>query len=738
MAATASTVVNEVGDDFLSCAICLDQFTNPKIIPCFHTFCEDCLHALVERNYGVLLCPLCRKESPLPMGGVAKLQRNFYMDRLLEDITTGPTSTSTTGGKPSVCELCEDKVIKHVCIECQQYCCDTCARSHKKSKASSSHRVLTTDEYRQMKSTNPLAVQPVSYCKVHPTSQIKFYCDTCQTPVCSDCTVVKHPTATHALRDLHDLTSEYTDQLSEMMKKLKIKAKEAENNKNAAEELLKKLKTGFAWQLRGGQRLQSEDQTKHLECQREDFEFTYGNIVSMCSYVENLIQSGKVGHHLSTRQETVHRIQDLITMATQSPQQPERMRPKPSQGSCEVLREDTKTVWSSKCSVENVPKILVVGMTANIGIITRDSAEKQINIHEKVKAVLRKPDQTLEEVNIENTGDGRQYMKVHVAMEGDYHITFTIGDQQLPGSPFEIHVMKAVVKTIGKNGSRVTDWNRPSGLVINKDGCIVTADGGNYRIKVTDIHGNNILTFEDVGSTKFTPHDIAISVNNDYFMTDYHNHQVVVSKSDGNVLRCFGSTQLINPIGIAISPVDGSVYVSDWDGEVGEETNKDGHCIRKYTQNGRYIKSFGKYGTANGQFKGVLLLTINSQGIVFVVDMGNSHIQVFTADGDFMYVIGEGLLKHPKGLVLENDRYIYVTTNDDGVWKFDTDGQFIYAISNDVFGLDTPTGIAVTNDSPRRIVVSDTGNHCLKMLTVECVTNNTDTETLYMDWWHWI
>ncbi|XP_077997862.1 E3 ubiquitin-protein ligase TRIM45-like [Glandiceps talaboti] len=719
MAAAASSVVDKVGDDFLECAICLEQYTNPKIISCFHTFCEKCLHDLVKRNYGVLLCPICRKKSPLPMGGVSKLQRNFYMDRLLEDITTGPTSTSTTGGKPSVCELCEDKVIKHVCIECQQYCCDTCARSHKKSKASSSHRVLTTDEYRQMKSTNPLAVQPVSYCKVHPTSQIKFYCDTCQTPVCSDCTVVKHPSATHTLRD----QLQYTDQLSEMMKKLKIKAKEAENNKNTTEESLEKLKTESPWQQRGERRLQSEDQTKNLECQRDDFEFTYGNIVSMCSYVENLIQSGRIGHHLSTNQETVHHIQSLLTMATKPPVQHEVMKPKPNQdsGASRMLGKDTKTVSPYKCSVENVSQRLIVGMTANIGVDTRDSTGRQIHTDQKVMAILRKPDQTKEDLTVENTGDGRHYMKVHVGMEGDYHITLTTGDQQLPGSPFKIHVMKPVVKTIGKKGSRVTDWKHPSGLVINKDGHIVTADTGNHRIKVTDIHGNirKILTFTEVGSKKFTPLDIAISDNNDYFMTDYHNHQVVVSNSDGNVLRYFGSTQLINPCCIAISPVDGSVYVSDWDGKVGEETNKDGHCIRKYTQNGDYIKSFGRYGTAYGQFYGVMFLTINSKGRVFAADQNNHRIQVLTADGDFMYVIGEGLLVYPAGIAMVCDRYIYVSTAFDEVWKFNSAGQFIYSISNDVLGLNKPRGIAVTNYSPRRIVVADTNNHCLKVLTVE-------------------
>ena len=30
----------------LECSICLDMYTNPKLLPCFHTFCKKCLERL--------------------------------------------------------------------------------------------------------------------------------------------------------------------------------------------------------------------------------------------------------------------------------------------------------------------------------------------------------------------------------------------------------------------------------------------------------------------------------------------------------------------------------------------------------------------------------------------------------------------------------------------------------------------------------------------------------------------
>jgi tripartite motif-containing protein 2/3 len=32
-----------VSEDHLECGLCLELFKNPKMLPCHHTFCHDCL-----------------------------------------------------------------------------------------------------------------------------------------------------------------------------------------------------------------------------------------------------------------------------------------------------------------------------------------------------------------------------------------------------------------------------------------------------------------------------------------------------------------------------------------------------------------------------------------------------------------------------------------------------------------------------------------------------------------------
>ena len=46
----------------LECAVCLEQFKDPKVLPCLHSFCKICLEGLVDRegNAWKLNCPSCR------------------------------------------------------------------------------------------------------------------------------------------------------------------------------------------------------------------------------------------------------------------------------------------------------------------------------------------------------------------------------------------------------------------------------------------------------------------------------------------------------------------------------------------------------------------------------------------------------------------------------------------------------------------------------------------------------
>ncbi|XP_006824168.1 protein brain tumor-like [Saccoglossus kowalevskii] len=221
-----------------------------------------------------------------------------------------------------------------------------------------------------------------------------------------------------------------------------------------------------------------------------------------------------------------------------------------------------------------------------------------------------------------------------------------------------------------------------------------------------DSDGNYKQSFTFTGqfATPFNPRDVAISDDNEYFMTDNNNKQVVVSDEYGKLIRMFGSSEIDDPWGIAINPVTKNVYVS--------ECSK--HFIRKYTQGGVYIKSFGKSGDKQ-EFNRPYMLAINSKGMVYVAEYWNHRIQVFNSDDQFMFEFsstGDSRMSNPKGVAVDKNDYVYVSSNRK-VTKHDSNGQFICRIDSDKDRLSGPCGVAVCNDG--RIAVVDCGNKCIKV-----------------------
>ncbi|KAJ8310789.1 hypothetical protein KUTeg_012654 [Tegillarca granosa] len=88
-----ASLKEKLQEEFLSCKICLEPFLRPKALPCLHSFCEHCLRDYVRRHPGEkpghFPCPMCRKDTPIPTGGIQQFQDNFLLlslsDTLEED-----------------------------------------------------------------------------------------------------------------------------------------------------------------------------------------------------------------------------------------------------------------------------------------------------------------------------------------------------------------------------------------------------------------------------------------------------------------------------------------------------------------------------------------------------------------------------------------------------------------------------------------------------------------------------
>ena len=48
----ASVKLTKRFNEELTCSICLDRFSNPKVLPCLHSFCKTCLSDVIVGNSG--------------------------------------------------------------------------------------------------------------------------------------------------------------------------------------------------------------------------------------------------------------------------------------------------------------------------------------------------------------------------------------------------------------------------------------------------------------------------------------------------------------------------------------------------------------------------------------------------------------------------------------------------------------------------------------------------------------
>ena len=77
-------------DRKITCAICQEHYTEPKLLPCSHYFCKDCILKLSLRAGAgkSFSCPECQEEIVLPGGSVDKLQTAFFINRIQRSIVT--------------------------------------------------------------------------------------------------------------------------------------------------------------------------------------------------------------------------------------------------------------------------------------------------------------------------------------------------------------------------------------------------------------------------------------------------------------------------------------------------------------------------------------------------------------------------------------------------------------------------------------------------------------------------
>ena len=219
MMASIDSSLREV-EDITICPLCLEFMTDPRILPCIHTFCSSCLVMYGEQQSlinGELHCPVCRGTLGLVDFDFSRLPKNTFVEKLIEAKRSG----SEPGVKFSTCAWNWMKSVinwlqtETFCLECQEYLCSQCTQMHRTMKMSRAHRLKSTQN---CSSVQECLKSSISYCDQHPNKEIEIYCTACQTVCCMMCCIQDHHH--HKCCGVNKFADEFKQQLSGRVDKI--------------------------------------------------------------------------------------------------------------------------------------------------------------------------------------------------------------------------------------------------------------------------------------------------------------------------------------------------------------------------------------------------------------------------------------------------------------------------------------------------------------------------------------
>ncbi|KAL3857538.1 hypothetical protein ACJMK2_012193 [Sinanodonta woodiana] len=211
--------------DFFTCKICKDEFSDPRSLPCLHSFCKKCITDFIikstkgQRAPQGFNCPICKRFVDAPD---AHQPPNIWADLLPQShLITSLINGIKLRNDVSRCDPCyrrKEKVIASKwCKDCAEALCEPCVSFHKSLKYSQNHTLLDFDEIKHQPIRSTLLRPP---CLEHENTTLGFYCEDHGKVVCSSCVTIDHRKCSHVVSTL-EAASKQRSEADSLMEKLR-------------------------------------------------------------------------------------------------------------------------------------------------------------------------------------------------------------------------------------------------------------------------------------------------------------------------------------------------------------------------------------------------------------------------------------------------------------------------------------------------------------------------------------
>ena len=494
-------VVKESLEDLekeVTCAVCQEHYTDPKILPCLHYYCKQCILRLALRTGKdkPFSCPECRKDTTLPEGGVEELKSAFFINRL-KSIYAKHKKALT---KQVQCDICTnpEALAEAFCRQCDRFACNNCVHLHSVMVTLfEGHEIVPIDQLQKIEGGDLVPKNPAPReCKVHGKS-LKIICFDCNKLICRNCAINDHKghdiefnnvaadnkkkELLESLKPLREVEGSLSRALVEVCNTEHEVEAQGDSVANTIETSFEELHTILETrkqQLLEEAKRRVREKMENLKGQEKNLSIASAEVRSIIDYTEQCVRLCSDDEVMSMHTEISHQIKEEVEEHDKSGNRLESV-------------EDADVGVEVECTeaLQQLCQKAKITQSADYIVVDNIPCTAEVNKEIKMEVVNTIKEPTKLKLNLDcqvkcHTTGAVTKTKIEVKNPGRYGISYTPGRHELsisaygqpvPGSPFTltVYISPAQLNEPDKVWNGVT---KPFNIAVNSLGEVVVAE----------------------------------------------------------------------------------------------------------------------------------------------------------------------------------------------------------------------------------------------------------------------